>query len=188
MSLFKNALEEFDLAIKFNPENSDIYRKKGLVLFGMNRHGDAKTNFEKAISINPQDVQAHINLGMVHYTNGKKIEARIDWENAIALKNDDNDGKALNNIGNIYKAENNFDKAIEHYKKAITFEPGNTTFLNNLGDSYRLAGDFQQAESTLLKSLEMIRTACSPNSIWVSFIEQKEIFPKLLNLLIVHCK
>ena len=133
LSLFKNALEEFDLAIKFNPVNSDIYRKKGLVLFGMNRHGDAKTNFEKAISINPQDVQAHINLGMVHYTYGKKIEARNDWENAIALKNDDNDGKALNNIGNIYKAENNFDKAIEHYKKAITFEPGNTTFLNNLG-------------------------------------------------------
>ena len=53
LSLFKNALEEFDLAIKFNPVNSDIYRKKGLVLFGMNRHGDAKTNIDKAISLNP---------------------------------------------------------------------------------------------------------------------------------------
>ena len=29
LNLYKNALEEFDLAIKFNPENSKIYRKKG---------------------------------------------------------------------------------------------------------------------------------------------------------------
>ena len=33
LSLFKNALEEFDLAIKFNPENPKIYRKKGVLLF-----------------------------------------------------------------------------------------------------------------------------------------------------------
>ena len=72
LSLFKNALEEFDLAIKFNPENSNIYRKKGLVLFGMKQYNDAKMNFEKAINLNPQDTQAHINLGMVYYTSGNK--------------------------------------------------------------------------------------------------------------------
>ena len=31
----------------------------------------------------------------------------------------------------------------------------NTTFLNNLGNSYRLAGDLEQAESILLKSLDL---------------------------------
>ena len=55
LSLFKNAIEEFDLAIKFNPKNPNIYRKKGLVLFAMSRLDEAKTNFEKAISLNPQD-------------------------------------------------------------------------------------------------------------------------------------
>ena len=28
LNLFENALEEFDLAIKFNPKNPELYRKK----------------------------------------------------------------------------------------------------------------------------------------------------------------
>ena len=155
LKLLKNAIDEFDLAIKFNPKNPNIYRKKGLVLFTMRRLDEAKTNFEKAISLNPQDTQAYINLGMVNYTSGNHKEARLDWEKSITLKTDDNDGKALNNIGNIFKNEKNLDKAIEYYNKAITFEPRNTIFLYNLGNSYRLAGDFKQAEVTLLKSLDL---------------------------------
>ena len=42
LSLFKNALEEFDLAIKFNPEDAKIYRKKGILLFGMKKYEEAK--------------------------------------------------------------------------------------------------------------------------------------------------
>ncbi|MBT7881062.1 MAG: hypothetical protein HN624_01270, partial [Flavobacteriaceae bacterium] len=34
-SLYENALEEFDLAIKFDPGNIIAYRKKGVVLFGL---------------------------------------------------------------------------------------------------------------------------------------------------------
>ena len=53
LNLFKNALEEFDLAIKFNPKNPEVYRKKGLVLFAMKRYDDAQENFEKTIKIDP---------------------------------------------------------------------------------------------------------------------------------------
>ena len=155
LSLFKNALEEFDLAIKFNPENPKIYRKKGILLFGMKKYAEAKNSFLKTIQLNPKDVQAHINLGMVHYTSGNKDEALKSWEHAIGINLDDNDSKALNNIGNIYKAKNTLPKAIEYYQKAIKFEPTNSTYLNNLGDSYRLTGDLKKAKETLLKSLEV---------------------------------
>ncbi len=116
LSLFKNALEEFDLAIKFNPEDSKLYRKKGILLFGMKKYEEAKINFLKTIEYNPNDVQAHINLGMVYYTSGNKNEALKIWEHAIELNPDDNDSKALNNIGNIYKAKNQIPKAIEYYQ------------------------------------------------------------------------
>ena len=155
LSLFKNALEEFDLAIKFNPENPKIYRKKGILLFGMKKYAEAKNSFLKTIQLNPKDVQAHINLGMVHYTSGNKDNALKNWEHAVGINHDDNDSKALNNIGNIYKAENNLPKAIEYFLKAITYEPINSTYLNNLGDSYRLTGDLRKAKETLLKSLEV---------------------------------
>ena len=155
LSLFKNALEEFDLALKFNPQNPKIYRKKGVLLFGMKRYKEAKTSFQKTIQLDPKDVQAHINLGMVHYTSGNKDNALKSWEHAVGINHDDNDSKALNNIGNIYKAENNLPKAIEYFLKAITYEPINSTYLNNLGDSYRLTGDLRKAKETLLKSLEV---------------------------------
>lgn len=45
LKLFKNALEEFDLAIKFNPEDPKIYRKKGIILFGMKKYEEAKRVF-----------------------------------------------------------------------------------------------------------------------------------------------
>ena len=155
LSLFKNALEEFDLAIKFNPEDARIYRKKGILLFGMKKYEAAKNNFQKTIELDAKDVQAHINLGMVHYTSGNKTGALKSWEHAIGLKPDDNDSKALNNIGNIYKAKNDLPKAIEYYQKAITYEPANSTYLNNLGDSYRIKGALVKAEEILLRSLEV---------------------------------
>mgnify|MGYP003971466473 FL=1 len=155
LSLFKNALEEFDLALKFNPENPKIYRKKGVLLFGMKRYKEAKNSFQKTIQLDPKDVQAHINIGMVHYTSGNKDEALKVWEHATGINHDDNDSKALNNIGNIYKTKNNIPKAIEYYQKAIIYEPTNSTYLNNLGDSYRLTGDLKKAKETLLESLQV---------------------------------
>ena len=135
MNLFKNALEEFDLAIKFNPKDANIYRKKGVVLFRINKFEEAKNSFQKTIQLDPKDVQANINLGMVHYAAGNKSEALKSWEYAIGIQPDDNDSKALNNIGNFYKKEKDLPKAIEYFQKAITYEPTNSMYLNNLGDS-----------------------------------------------------
>ena len=41
-SLYQNSLEEFDLAIKFDPGNINAYRKKGLVLFGLKQYDEAE--------------------------------------------------------------------------------------------------------------------------------------------------
>ena len=71
-SMFKNSLEEFDLAIKYNPENEKAYRKKGVILFGMKEYDLAKKEFEHALDLDPGNVQIHINLGLVHYSKGDK--------------------------------------------------------------------------------------------------------------------
>ncbi|SVA94900.1 uncharacterized protein METZ01_LOCUS147754, partial [marine metagenome] len=36
--LYENSLEEFDLAIKFDPSNINAYRKKGIVQFGLKKY------------------------------------------------------------------------------------------------------------------------------------------------------
>ena len=101
-SLYQNALEEFDLAITFDPGNINAYRKKGLVEFGLKQYEEAEKLFKKVISLDPESVQAHINLGMVKYSIGDKVDAKKLWEKAINIKKDDDDSKAINNIANLY--------------------------------------------------------------------------------------
>ena len=125
-SLYQNALEEFDLAIKFDPGNINAYRKKGVVLFGLKQYVEAEKLFKKVLSLDPENVQAHINLGMVKYSTGHKADAKKLWEKSINLKTDDNDSKAINNIANLYKEEKNYDKAIEHYQLAAKNDPMNS--------------------------------------------------------------
>ena len=130
LSLYKNSLEEFDLAIKHDPNNLKVYRKKGLVHFGLKQHDLAQEAFEAVLSQEPENVQVHINLGMVFYVKGKKEKARKEWEQAISIQDGDNDSRAFNNIANIYKEEKKYDKGIEYYQQAIVQEPNNSIYLN----------------------------------------------------------
>ena len=125
-SLYQNSLEEFALALKFDPGNVKAYRKKGLIHFGLKQYDKAEKLFDKTIALDPGNVQAYINLGMVKYAKGEKAEAKKQWEYAIDIKNGDNDAKAFNNIANLYKEEKNYDKAIEYYESAGKIDPKNT--------------------------------------------------------------
>lgn len=152
-SLFQNAIDEFDLALKYNPDNVKAYNKKGLVLFGIGEYGKAKQAFEKVISIRPDYVQAHINLGMVSYVEGDQAKALQHWEESVGISSNDKDAKAYNNIANIYNNEKNFTRAIEYYQKALDEDPINSLYLNNLAETYRLNGDLVQAGKVLKRSL-----------------------------------
>ena len=50
-ALYQNALEEFALAIKFDPDNLKAYRKKGLIHFGLKQYDKAEMFFKKPIDM-----------------------------------------------------------------------------------------------------------------------------------------
>ncbi len=152
-SLFQNSLDEFDLAIKYDPSDWKPYNKKGLIFFGIKNYQGAKEMFEKAKSLNSTNPQILINLGMVDYMEGNKDGALGYWEKGINLNPNDNDGKALNNIGNLYKERGDITKAIEYYEKAASHEKS-PLYLNNLAEALRTKGDIGQAEKILLASIK----------------------------------
>jgi protein O-GlcNAc transferase len=152
-SLFQNSLDEFDLAIKYNPDDWKPYNKKGLIFFGIRNYQGAKEMFEKANSINSTNPQILVNLGMVDYMEGNKDGALSYWEKGINLSPNDNDGKALNNIGNLYKERGNIKKAIEYYEKAANDEKS-PLYLNNLAEALRVNGEIERAEKILLASIK----------------------------------
>jgi tetratricopeptide (TPR) repeat protein len=152
-SLFQNSLDEFDLAIKYDPDDWKAYNKKGLIYFGVKDYLQAKQMFKKANDLNSKNSQLLVNLGMVDYMEGDKDGALNFWEKSINLNPNDNDGKPLNNIGNIYKEKGDIKKAIEYYEKAVSQEKS-FLYVNNLAEAFRVSGQIEKAEKILLGSIK----------------------------------
>ena len=67
-----------------------------------------------------------------------------------------NDERAHFNLGNYYFAQQDYPKAIEHYKKATELGPTYSTAFNILGYAYRQNGDFASAEQAFQKYTQLI--------------------------------
>ena len=67
-----------------------------------------------------------------------------------------NDERAHFNLGGYYFGQQDYPKAIEHYKKATEIAPDYSTAYNILGYAYRQNEDFANAEKAFQKYIELI--------------------------------
>ena len=67
-----------------------------------------------------------------------------------------NDERAHFNLGGYYFGQQDYPKAIEHYKKATELDPSYSTAFNILGYAYRQSGDFANSEKAFQKYIELI--------------------------------
>jgi tetratricopeptide (TPR) repeat protein len=67
-----------------------------------------------------------------------------------------NDERAHFNLGGYYFGQQDFAKAIEHYKKATELAPSYSTAYNILGYAYRQSADYDSAEKAFQKYIELI--------------------------------
>jgi tetratricopeptide (TPR) repeat protein len=90
--------------------------------------------------------------GQVAYTSALWDEALKIWE---ALEREDLpeglEGRLANDLGLVYKAKGEWDKAIEYYQRGLAIfekvgdELGMASILNNLGELYRVKGEWDKA-------------------------------------------
>src|SRR5678815_3930548 len=73
-----------------------------------------------------------------------------------------NDERAHFNVGGYYFGQQDFPKAIEHYKKATEIAPTYSTAFNILGYAYRQNGDNANAEQAFKKYIELIPNDPNP--------------------------
>jgi tetratricopeptide (TPR) repeat protein len=67
-----------------------------------------------------------------------------------------NDERAHFNLGGYYFGQQDFPKAIEHYKKATEIAPSYSSAFNLLGYAYRQNADYPEAEKAFQKYIELI--------------------------------
>ncbi len=82
---YDDAITEFRVAIKLNPDDPDTYLDLGEALLLQGRTAEAIATLELAIKIRPGSHDAHFSLGVALASQGRKDEAVAAFREAIRL-------------------------------------------------------------------------------------------------------
>jgi signal transduction histidine kinase len=159
-------------------------RIKGQILHRLNREGDAIIEFQKILPVSKRnnfineyrsEYKSIINSLAVAYSYQANYDKALQLHfECLELRekdgNPDDIGASLNNIGLVYYKLNNFEKALEYYKRILD-ESYRVSFkdilLINIGLCYNELRDFSTARKFIDDGLKF----CAPNCSEVTIIQ-----------------
>lgn len=92
---YAQAVKSIDDALKTDPDNSQYYVIKGILMETEEVGGDAKAMYEKAVSLDPANAKALFNLGRMYYNEALKIYDGAPTDNAGFMRVFENDFKPV---------------------------------------------------------------------------------------------
>jgi tetratricopeptide (TPR) repeat protein len=147
---YKEALDEFDLAVKYNSKFADAYYNKGLVYQEQYDKGhnaetlkNAAACFKKSTDINPDHPYAHLKLANAYQTLGQYEQAIIRYRLALEINPDLTD--AWNNLAALYTKTGQTLKAQQALNHALATDEDSAQAHINLGMNYLSDGNVSMA-------------------------------------------
>ncbi len=119
--LYEQAIEDFNEAIRFDPEFARAYYHRGYVCRQTGRNGHAIENYNRAIRLDPEFVPAYINRGAIHVDEGLYYHAIQDFHQAIRL--DPRHARVYSDRGCAFYGNGRYDRALEDFNEALRLEP-----------------------------------------------------------------
>jgi tetratricopeptide (TPR) repeat protein len=126
-----DALIAFEKAIELNPQYSDAWNNKGVVLEDLKRPEEALVAYGRAIELDPQDPLVWINKGLVLEKLNQLKDALAAFERAIKLNPSIPD--AWYNKGLVLVDLNRLKDALAAFERAIKLNPQYSDAWNNKG-------------------------------------------------------
>jgi tetratricopeptide (TPR) repeat protein len=151
--LGENPEKELKEAYKNGAMNPWINNLYGLVLCSKDKHAEAESYFAAAYKSAPEEIDICINYSDCLKHNNKVITAFSIIEKR--LKADEKNAKLLNQLGNLYTVENNYESAFKYYSKALSIEPENTDYIRNCSTICIELDMILKAEELLFKLEEL---------------------------------
>lgn len=117
----------------------------------LERLAQAERHFRDALQADIMYGPAHNNLGRIYYLQERYYEAA--WEFQYAAQLMPHRPIPRNNLGLVFEATGQLDKAEEHYALALASEPDNPEFLSNLARAKVRRGERSEELLELLQQI-----------------------------------
>ena len=144
------AIDDYNQAIKFNPNYADAYYNRGIVRNELGDKQAAIDDYNQSIKFNPNYADVYYNRGIVRNELGDK-QAAIDDYN-LAIKINPKYAQAYYNRGSVRYELGDKQGAIDDYNQAIKINPNYAqayynrgVVRNELGDKQGAIDDYTQA-------------------------------------------
>jgi Tfp pilus assembly protein PilF len=147
------ALELYDQALKYNPEDPVIWNNKGTILVRMGKYEDALKAYDSALNLNSEYSAAMINKGIVLSKINKYADALDLFEKSIGL--DSTNSVAWYNKGLALARLNKFKDAIASFNTSIDINPEYVDALYSRGKLYYTNEQYNVALESLNRVLEL---------------------------------
>jgi type IV pilus biogenesis/stability protein PilW len=139
------AMKEFMTAQAISAKNSDVEHALGLAYQQKGLYDQAIFQYQKAITLDPKLTEARNNMGTAYLSKGMYKEAMAEFEECLNDTSYGTPDKAAYNLGFAYLKQDNLDKAIEYYQKAIQLNSENPNPFYYLGLCYQQKENFPTA-------------------------------------------
>ena len=151
--LYSEALKSFEEALKFKPNSSDIWIKKGNTYSLLREFPDAITCYDRALSIDANNGNAWYNKGRCFIELKKYEDARECFERGIVIN--PNDYGAWWGKGNSFYFMGKYDEASICFDTAIAINPHEHILWFNKGMILFHRGEVEEAVKDFEKALEI---------------------------------
>jgi len=160
------ALEAFNCALIFDPENEIAFLGRGLAYFGLSKYELAEEDYTAAIALNNESY-GYVRRAVVRINLGEYRTAVRDLRYAMQFYAQDPYLYSL--LATAYVSLGESDLALEALEMTLNLNPSESAIYLNLGNVYQILGDCEQsiplytrvielmpAESTALKNYVLI--------------------------------
>ena len=153
---YQGALATLAGADRVQVGNVEIYRETGDIYFKTGNYDKALEYLDKVLMIKKNDPEALYLSGYIHQLKGNANIALTRYRDIIQTAKDSGYiASVYNNMANIYSDRADYPNAVNMYKRALEYLPGNRDVLLNLGLTYKNSKAYESAVKvfeTLLKS------------------------------------
>ena len=153
---YEQAEASFRIVLRDNPSSAEALYGLGSVYLKQEKISDARDSFERATKLTASypDTLANSwnNLGLLATREGKTAEAIPYFGQALLLS--PNHLVALDNLGNAYRLQKNWDEARKTFERALKVSPGDPEANYSLGMVFAQTDDNERAYDYLQRALK----------------------------------